>query len=180
MKKIFALIVLIIMVMGILPCHSQTASSGLTLDVICKPLSKTGYTAEYFDISNKAWRKLHCMKPDNELNTSLINAGFKCDSKKNTRIFNDRWGEYESYMKAQYSKDTPSGKIYVNTEFDGIHIKFPSATEKKKFITDVKAKGYESYGSGEGYIMPENDEYHWVGIDIRLEGNTVWIVGGGE
>lgn len=177
MKKIFPLLVLIIITIGVFPCKAQTASAGLSLDIFCQPLSKSGQSASSLGISKALWGKLQCVKSDGAINSSLLNAGFKCNSKKQARIFDDSIGEYISYMKAQYSKTTSSGTIYVNMEFDGIHITFPSAAEKNKFITNIKAKGYRSNGYGT-FQIPGNESAYWVGVRIEVEGNVVYIVGG--
>lgn len=178
MKKLIAFAVMLLITIGAFTSMAQkTGTATFGINTFCEPLSKSGQSASSLGISKTLWQKLQNVKSDNAINSSLLQAGFKCVSKKKMRDFDDSIGEYVTYTEAQYSRNSSQGTTFVDLDWDGIHIRFPNAAEKNKFIATVTAKGYRHQGGGE-YKMPGNDAAYWVGVTIRVTGNSIFIFGG--
>lgn len=178
MKKLFTLMFMFIMTMGIFTSVAQTTgTAAFGIDTFCEPLSKSGQSASSLGISKVLWQKLQNVKSDEAINSSLLKAGFKCTSRKKMKDYDDSIGEYVTYTEAQYSRTTSTGTIYVDLDWEGLHIRFPNAAEKNKFIATATSKGYRSQGGG-AYQMAGNEAAYWVGVTLRGTGNSVYIFGG--
>lgn len=168
MKKLLALIVMIVMAAGAVTASAQSAAFGI--NTFCQPLSKSsGYSAQSLGISTSVFKKIQNMKSDNAIHSALLKAGFTCTSKKNLSEYDESIDERVTYMKATYTKAVSGGKIIVKKDWGDVTISFPNTNEKNKFLQTIKAE------QSKGYIYTSTN-YYWVGVRIETGGNTIRLV----
>lgn len=167
MKKLLALIVMIVMTLGISSASAQHSAASFGINTFCQPLSKTsGYTAEALGIPKLIFNSIQVMKPENVIYSSLLRAGFSCTYKKYFTEYDESVSEYVTYLKATYVKAVSGGKIIVKQDWFGSIISFPNKTERDKFLKTIKAE------QTKGYIYT-SDKYYWLGVRIEVNGNTI-------